>query len=333
LTGQAVNGSGKGTRSGALVLALLASPLNCEILTALAQSPMQQSDLRRETGSPAQTTLRAQLRKLSAIGAIEKERQNRFPGAIEHRLTERGQELLAVTEVTKSWLAQTPEGPVELGGSAGKAAIKALVEGWSTTMLRLLATKPLTLTELDGMIASLNYPSLERRLGAMRLAGLIAPQPGDGRGTPYAVTDWGRRGAGPLAAAARWERCHIPDKTSSLSRLDVETAFLMAMPLVRLSEEASGSCRMVADVSSGGKAVLAGVMVEGNRGRIRSCTTRLEGYPDAWASGSVSAWLAALVEGDLDRLEMGGDCGLVRSVIDGLQACLFTGGLSAAFET
>ncbi len=40
-------------------------------------------------------------------------------------------------------------------------------------MLRALAAGSLSLTELDRLIGALSYPSLERRLVAMRLAGLV----------------------------------------------------------------------------------------------------------------------------------------------------------------
>ena len=58
-----------------------------------------------------------------------------------------------------------PEGPLALGSSTAKSAIKALVEGWGTNMIRALAARPLSLTELNGLISGLSYPSLERRLG------------------------------------------------------------------------------------------------------------------------------------------------------------------------
>jgi len=325
LTASRVNGSRNGARSGAHVLTLLSSPLTCQILKALSKGPRQQSDLRRAAGSPAQTTLRAQLRKLGEIGAIEKRRRNHFPGVVELELSEAGRELLSVTGVIEGWLALAPGEPLQPGGSAAKAAIKALVEGWSTTMLRALAAKPLTLTELDGVIASLNYPSLERRLSAMRLAGMIVALPGNSRGTPYGVTDWARQAVGPLAAAAQWERRYLPETTAPIGKVDTEAVFLLAVPLLRLPEEVSGSCRMAAEISNGKGRSLAGVLVEGQEGRISSCTTRLEGHPDAWASGSTAAWLGAVIESDHGRLEMGGDCALARGLVEGLHESLFAG--------
>ncbi len=322
MTANTVNGSGNGARSGAQTLLLLAAPLNVVVLRSLAGGPRKQAELQRQCGLPAQTTLRAQLKRLAEIGALEKHRRNRFPGVLEYELTAGGKELLLVAAALERWLGMTEDGPLALGSNAAKAAIKALAEGWSTTMLRAMAARPLSLTELDKVIGSLSYPSLERRLSAMRLANLIEPQPNNGRGTPYAVTGWLRHGVAPVAAAARWERRHQAPATPAIGRLDVEAALLLAVPLLSLPPETSGRCRFGAEVENG-KSSLAGAMVDVRDGQIVSCTTKLQGNPDAWALGSISAWLSALLEGDLASLELGGNGRLARTLIDGLHQTLF----------
>lgn len=295
------------------------------ILQALTGGPRQQAELRRAAGSPAQTTLRAQLKKLIEIGAIERRRRNRFPGVLEYELSAAGKELLPILSALEHWLAKSPDGPLALGSGEAKAAIRALAESWSTTMMRALAARPLSLTELDGVISSLSYPALERRLAAMRLAGLIAARPTNGRGTPYAVTDLLRLGVAPLTAAVRWERRNLPHTTAPIGQLDTETAFLLTVPLLRPPAEISGSCRLAADTPNGGKRRLAGVVVEVSGGAIGSCVTRLQGPTDAWALGSSAAWLDAVIERDTDQLEVGGDGGLARALLDGLHEALFGG--------
>jgi DNA-binding HxlR family transcriptional regulator len=209
-----------------------------------------------------------------------------------------------------------------LGSNLAKAAIKALAEGWSTTMLRALSTRPLSLTELNRIIGSLSYPSLERRLRAMQLVGQIEARASNGRGKPYAVTNWLRQGVGPLTAAGRWERRNLPEQTVPIGPIDITTAFLLAVPLLRLPVELSGTCRMAAEVSNGEAKRLAGVVVAVKNGAIASCVTRLEGDADAWALGSPSAWLSALIEADRDTLELGGDSRLARTLLCGLHQSL-----------
>jgi DNA-binding HxlR family transcriptional regulator len=318
-----------GTRAGANALSLLATPLNVFVLQALAEGPKPLVGLRREVGSPPQTTMRGRLRTLTQTGVVTKRRQNDFPGSLDFELTASGRELWAVAEVVASWLAAAPEGPVLLGSVAAKSAIKALIEAWTTSMLRALAAKPLSLTELDSLISGLTYPSLERRLGAMRLAGQVEAIPGNGKGTPYAVTAWLRRAVAPLSAAVRWERSHLNGAAAPVGARDAESALLLAVPLLRLPDEISGSCRLVIEIGGPTRSRLAGVMVSVEEGRIASCVSRLEGHPDAWAVGPAAGWLAALIDLEADRLEVGGDGLLARGLIEGLHTTLFRSKLPA----
>lgn len=319
-----MNGNGKTTRPGARTLSLVATPLAGQILRTLGEGPERQSELRRSTGSPAQSTLRAQLRRLVEVGAIERHRRSRFPGTIECELTAAGKQLLSVLGSLGSWLEQAPTGPLRFESSEAKAATSALINAWSTTILRALAAGPLSLTELDRLIAALSYPALERRLGALKLAGLIRAQAVDGRATPYLVTDWLRRGVGPLVAATHWERLHVPKATVPVGQLDAETTLLLAVPLVRTGVGRGGTCRLGIEVGQGQRRRLCGVIVELTpNGGIGSCTTNLRGTDDAWALGGAGAWLAALVEGDQSGVELGGDRELARSLVGNLHEALF----------
>jgi DNA-binding HxlR family transcriptional regulator len=317
-------GAENGARAGAQALRLLSTPLNVHVLQALAEGPRSLIDLRREAGSPPQTTMRGHLRTLTETGILVRRRRNDFPGSLDFELTAVGRELWTVGRVLDGWLRAAPEGPLPLGSNAAKSAVKALIEGWATSMVRALAARPLSLTELNGLISGLSYPSLERRLGAMRLAGQIRRTPVRGRGTPYAVTDWLRRAIAPLGAAARWERLHAAAETEPIKRLDAEAAFLLAIPLLELPEEASGACRLAVEVGPTQGEQLAGVVVEVHEGRLVSCVANVQGQADAWASGSAQGWLRAVIEQDTERLEVGGNCQLAQALVEGLHGALFT---------
>jgi len=310
-------------RSGAQTLVLLATPLTGPLLRALSTGPKQQAELRREVGLPAQTTLRAQLKRLTANAIVEKRRRDRFPGALQYELTVAGRELLFVAETVERWLERAPGGPLELGGAAAKAAGRALAEGWSTTMLRALAARSLTLTELDSVITTLNYPTLDRRLSAMRLAGLAEACEGTGPGTPYGVTGWACHGIGPLLASMHWERRHAAAETAPVAKLDIEAAFLLAAALLSAPADVSGSCRLAVELRNGQGHTLAGLLVAVNDGRVTSSATRLEGSVDAWASGGLPAWFTALIDGDPAGLELGGDGTLARATVECLHSALF----------
>ena len=157
----------------------------------------------------------------------------------------------------------------------------------------------------------------------MRLAGQIEPCPGAGRGTPYAVTRWLRQAVAPLEAAARWERRLGPKDLPATTKVDVEASFLLSLPLVELSGEDEGFCRIAVQNRNGdGGSILAGAMAEIKGGRTIACVSRLEGTADAWAVGSAAAWFQAMIDGDRGELEIGGDTRLARDVVDGLhQRC------------
>jgi len=308
-------------RAGAHSLSLLAAPLNAQVLGALVDGPVPLADLRRAAGFPPPTTMRTHLRALVAAGILERRQRREFPGPVEYELAPAGRDLLGVAEVLDHWLQRAPHEPLRLGGNAARSAAKAVAEGWSSGIVRALASRPLALTDLSRLINGLSYPSLERRLGAMRAAELIEPCASDGRGRPYAITRWLRVAVAPLAAAARWERKHLQRDTPPIRRLDIEAAFLMALPLVVIDGSRSGVCRLTVDGISDQRH--AGVMVNVQAGRVASCVTRLEGPADASASGSASAWMGAVLQGDPSRLELGGERALAGALVTGLKQAIF----------
>lgn len=317
MTASSIGGDRNLARSGALALTLLATPLNNEILQGLSGGSKHFEDLRGRCGSPAQSTLRAHVGKLEGVGAIARRRP--LPRTLELELTGGGRELLQVAAILRRWLRGAPHTPQRFGGATAKAAIKALVEGYSSTMLRALAARPLSLTEMDRVIGSLSYPALDRRLTAMRHTGQVAPSAAEGRRTtPYEVTEWLRRGVAPLAAGARWERRHLPGDTTPVKAIDTEAALLLTLPLLRMPEELSGSCRMGVEIGAGRKHRLAGAIAVVKAGRIVSCTARLNHSADAWIVGSVFGWLNAVIDADTGSLELGGNQRLARGLLDGL---------------
>ena len=221
----------------------------------------------------------------------------------------------------RGWLGRSPRGQIALEGAAARAPVKALTDCWSAGILRALAVTPLGLTELDGLIAGLTYPTLERRLAAMRRAGLLEPCPRRGR-NPYTVTAWLRQAIAPLLAAARWERSWQPAATEPITRIDVEAALLLALPLLELPAGVSGSCRLAGELE-GRCGRMAGVVVALAGGRVTALSSRLRGEPGASATGPARDWLRAVIEGEPRLLRLEGDRGLALAVVAGLHDALF----------
>lgn len=323
MAGALRQGGAKG-RAGTRSLSLLRTPLNASALRALADGPQSFVELQARCGS-AGSTLRTRVRDLLTDNLVAPSNAGFSASSARFELTEAGEDLLFVADVLERWLDESPTGSRPLGGEGAKAAVGALIEAWSATLLRALAVKSLSISELDGLIQGFNYPSLERRVTAMRLAGQVEASAINGRETPYAVTGWLRRGVAPLLAGISWERSYVPGEVAAVAGIDVEAMFLLALPLVDLDEELSGECRLVVELPAGDRQRLAGVLVALQGGSIASCTSRLDLGADAWASGSVGAWCRALIDHDLDSLELGGDGRLARATVDGLHRALFAG--------
>ncbi|HEX5713779.1 MAG TPA: winged helix-turn-helix transcriptional regulator [Solirubrobacterales bacterium] len=312
--------SSPGARAGGQALSVLATPLNFLVLRALTERPMRLAELRKATGLPAQTTLRGHLAALNEIGLLAKRPTEQMPYAVENELTPMGREMLGVAERLEIWLGQSPDGPITLESGAARGAVKALVDGWGSTMMRALAAGPLSLTELDSHIAELSYPALERRLSSMRIAGLVEARPSRGAGTPYGVTDWARRGVAPLAAASYCERTHMGRRSAEITTVDIEAAFLLATPLAQLPAAAAGSCQLEVEAGPGGVPDSAGVQVTVQGGKVATCVSRLDPSPTDFVSGPALAWFTAVRDGEVGDLRFGGGAHLAEDLVAGLHA-------------
>ena len=311
-------------RAGGKALTLLGGRRNFLILHALADGPRGQLELRRAAGFPAQSTLRGHLKTLEETGAIVKRRRDGFPGALEHELTEAGDELLVVAEHLRRWLADAPRGPIEPGGDAARAAVKGLVDGWLARMLAPLADRALSLTELDRQLTTISYPTIERRLEAMRLAEQVEERERSAGGTPYALAPWLRRGLMPLAVAARWEHRHRIEGTDPVTRLEIEAALKISAPLLSLLPSSSGLCQVAVRVPADSRSrrrVLG--FIELRDGGVSLVAPYPQRKPDAWISGTADAWFDAVIEGDERKLRKSGDPQLPSRLLTAVRTALF----------
>ena len=318
-------------RAGTYALSLLATPGVLSVLRALEVEPMPLAELRRAVGSPPQTTMRVQLRELTALGVLARGRELAFPRSVSYELTESGQDLLVVADVLERWLDGAAPDPVRLGDTQTRRAVKALAEGWEVGIVGMLAAEPRSLTQLSQEITSLSYPSLERRLTAMRAAGLVEALESNGRGAPCRPTTWLRHAAAPLAAASRFERSHLA--SGQEAKVDVQAMLMLAMPIVRLPQAANGAATLATRQPSPNgteeRPAPEAVTVQIRHGRPRSCAAVADEGAESWVLGVPQAWLGAVVDGVLDSMRFGGPKPeLAEAVVSTLHAAL--GGGSAA---
>lgn len=242
----------------------------------------------------------------------------------EMQITDTGREILFISFVGELWLQSGPHGAIDPDGDEAEAVIQALVEGWSATLVHALSHGPMTLHELDRAIEGIGRAELQRRIEDMHGVGLLEARPGDGGdGAIYAVTDWLRAAIAPLAVAARQERRDAIEEGIPIDGFDVETAFLLTLPLLKLPTDVTGTCRLGVEVAERGQTRLVGAMARVEGGRVASCAVALEDEADAWGIAGPGEWLDTVIAPSERRVMTGGDRLLARVLLDGLHQTLF----------
>ncbi len=317
-------------RAGSRALEIFISPINVRVLRAHRDDPQRFSEVMSTLGWSAESTVRAAIHGLCEEGALRRGRLSDSSNAVTTELTDSGRELLFVADILEAWLARFPAGQISLGSEEAKSAIKALAGGWSTTLIRELACRPVTLTELNRAIPDVPYPVLERRVAWMKMTGQIEALERQGRGTPYAATNWLRQAVAPICASSRHERRHFdPTTIGAATASEIESAFLMAAGLVHLPPYAAGTCMLAAQTDRHGVAAqesskLAGASMAVGGGGILSCRPGIADHPETWVVGSADAWLDAVIDGRIEGLRLGGRYPqLALDLVAGLHLALF----------
>jgi DNA-binding HxlR family transcriptional regulator len=212
---------------------------------------------------------------------------------------------------------------VPFDSKEAERVVSALVEGWTATVVHMLAREPMTLHELDQAIDGLGRRALRRRLAAMQSVGQVEALSDAGGEPIYALTDWLRSGIAPLIAAARVERRKPMEGMSPIDPLDVEAGFRLSLALLELPKELSGSCWLGLNLEDAERSRLTGVTAKIEQGIIISCTQGLDKQADAWAAASAGDWLDTVIEPDAKRVRTGGDRWLTSALLDVLHNTLF----------
>jgi DNA-binding HxlR family transcriptional regulator len=159
-------------QAGSLALSTFGRVLNARILRAHAGESLNTSELEQRLGWAAKASLRVATTKLCELGALE--RSDDSVGSASTRLTAAGHNLLIVADVIERWLSRSEFGAFDLPDPASRGTIRALVAGWDSTMVQMLADRPRSLAGLSAEIAEHSYPALKRRFARLRRASLMA---------------------------------------------------------------------------------------------------------------------------------------------------------------
>jgi hypothetical protein len=235
--------------------------------------------------------------------------------------TPAGREFVFVGAVLEGWLNACPDGPVRIGEEAAPT-LATLLAVWSASVTHALAAGPRTLAEVREAVPTLGEELVEEYVTETRDAGLLEELVGEDGETRYEPTAWLRRSVAPLAAAARLEARHPPGDTAPIAVADVEAAFRLALPLLRLPGRVAGSCALLVELDDevvGGPAALTARVEEG---RVEQIEPGARGDAEARATAPAPEWLDAVIDG-ARTIEMSGERRLARYLVDGLHEALF----------
>jgi DNA-binding HxlR family transcriptional regulator len=244
------------------------------------------------------------------------------PGRL-YEVSPGGREMLFVGFVIERWLQNGPQGPLSFDSHDAESSVAALAEGWSSTVIHVLAREPLTFRELNQAIDGLGRDALKKHLEAMQSAGQLEALPVGGSEALYALTDWLRAGIAPLIASARLERRNPIEGMTPIDALDVEAGFRLSLPLLELPKELSGACSLGLNLADDESSSLTGVTAHIEQGRVVSCTAGLDEKANAWGAASAADWLDTVIELDAKRVRTGGDKWLARALLTALHRTLF----------
>jgi DNA-binding HxlR family transcriptional regulator len=311
-------------RAGGRALLLLADPVSVSILLHLGSGPLESAELLEGIRFASRSTYFERMRDMEELSLVARTRHSGVPPTVECRLTGQGERLLPVAARLDIWLSQAPSGPLKLGEAYSAGTIKALAVAWGSTLLRWLAERPRSLTELERLVHVFGYRKLERILRDLTAAGLIERGPVEGRVSPYRVADWARSAANLLTAAMRWERDEVPNQSAVVSSIEAEGVMLLGLPMIELPTSTSGTCALLVDASDSTEC-LGGAVVRLLDGRPASWEAvgnsnpeAIEAGADCWVRGTTLAWLGAHSDAP-QAFEVGGDADLAEKVMAGLR--------------
>jgi hypothetical protein len=288
---RAEEGRTRGRRKGVPAMLALSKPLNHSILGGLANGARAEKEL-LDALPAGRTTCFAHLQELEALGAIERWRRS-GSRATHCGLTEpAGRELLEVAEIFER---------AESAGGAPKAAgliPRALATGWNTTALRWLAAGPCGVRDLNTQAPTgIGLAEVEAARDAL-LAGEFVVSDDGPRARIYSLTDRAYECARLIAAAVRWSERNPESESLPFEPIDGEALLMLVGRHLLLSPEFGGSCELAIDDVAAVRLSLGRLQVADPKGEFTD------------VRGSLSDWIEALAQGEIERLKFGSDAGV-----------------------
>src|SRR3954447_4881145 len=199
-------------------------------------------------------------------------------------------------------------------------ALDLVGDKWTLLIVRDLVAGPRRFVELQRVLPGISTEQLRSRLNRMVADGLLTRQ--RYREVPprvdYELTERARDLVPVLAALARWGYEWTWGAPRTGEEVDVGAIFRLVPGLVEVPRSSRGTVEAVVTERSKGDPERTYVLEAAN-GHVRITEGAPAANPGARITGSEAAWVAALGPGaDRGGLDVSGDAGLARAVLDGL---------------
>jgi DNA-binding HxlR family transcriptional regulator len=306
------------------VLCLLSAGAAGPIVMVLGEGPLRTKELTDRVPGFAPRTVYRSAGKLAELGVLERDEEPGVPSKVVHCLARPcGQDLFELLDsfATASF-SRLPDGTID---AHAWASIGLLGDLWRSGMVDELSCEPRSPTQLSRAENELSFHQVNRRANLFKAGGFLCDAPGDGRNRCYALTERARRAMTLVAGVGRWCHDHMArEDAMGLTAPEVTTVLRTALPLVRVPEHAGKSMKLNVlgrGEPLGGEGETLWARVEPD-GVVHGCASPTVSV-DGWARAKVRTWLAASLDGRREKVQHGGDVGLVNACLERLHSGLW----------
>lgn len=305
------------------LLALIGDGENGQILMALGPRSLRTKKLTEKVPTCAPRTVYRHARRLADLGLIHRQEEAGVPSTVVHSLSPAGRDLYRLLD---NFCQASPTRLSIPGGGDGVWRFCALLgemlaNGW----VEDLSQQGRSATELAESTPGMTVHQGKRRIQQLISWNLLYAGTARGQRKRYLLSDQARHGMALVAALGRWRERHVVGvgANGGLTVHEMATVLRVALPLIELREypEMSVKLGVVGRTGSNGRRGTETLSAHVSPGGSTQCV-KDRPSTDAWALGTVDTWLAAILDGDGDRMRIGGRRDLGDSCLKQLREVL-----------
>lgn len=306
------------------MLQFLGAGANAPILMTLAPRALRTKELTQKMPALAPRTVYRHVQKLGELRLIDRQETEGVPSFVIQSLSVPvGHELVQLLD--RYATVTQPRYAAPHDGNGLWTSLGLIGQMWSSGWIRELSSAGRSATDLSEATADMTFHQVTRRLQQLMSWNLVSKSDKKKRQKRYQLTDRARQGMAMVAGVARWRQRYVA-RAVGVSLTVPEAAVLLrtCLPLVDASDYPGMSIKLgvvAAPGQNGGQAPETLSAVVGASGALRIVRDRAK--PDSWMLCTVDGWIAALVEGDLERIRAGGDLDFAGHCLEQLQEVLW----------